>query len=72
MMAGFYHENYQDSLLMLMRRRGADAGLVIKVKDEFLLKSVEIYDEWEERMLLIPKTMLKELIQGLWYDSESR
>ena len=41
MMAGFYHENYQDSLLMLMRRRGADAGLVIKVKDEFLLKSVE-------------------------------
>lgn len=30
MMAGFYHEGYRDPLLMLMRRRGASAGLVIK------------------------------------------
>lgn len=30
MVAGFYHGGYQDSLLMLMRRRGASAGLVVK------------------------------------------
>ncbi|KAH9325744.1 hypothetical protein KI387_005922, partial [Taxus chinensis] len=29
-MAGFYHGGYEDSLLMLMRRRGVDSGLVIK------------------------------------------
>jgi hypothetical protein len=42
MMAGFYHENYQDSLLMLMRRRGADAGLVVKVSDQPLRKPMDI------------------------------
>ena len=42
MMAGFYHENYQDSLLMLMRRRGADAGLVVKVNDDFVLRPLDI------------------------------
>ncbi|KAI5082360.1 hypothetical protein GOP47_0002103 [Adiantum capillus-veneris] len=30
MMAGFYHEGYRDPLLMLMRRRGASSGLVVK------------------------------------------
>eukprot|EP00250_Pteridium_aquilinum_P034474 c7642_g1_i1 orf=533-2338(-) len=30
MMAGFYHEGYRDPLLMLMRRRGASAGLIVK------------------------------------------
>ncbi|KAG6554737.1 hypothetical protein Mapa_003756 [Marchantia paleacea] len=30
MMAGFYHEGYEDPLLMLIRRRKVDAGLVIK------------------------------------------
>lgn len=29
-MAGFYHEGYEDPLLMLMRRRGVDSGLVVK------------------------------------------
>lgn len=31
MVASFYHEGYEDPLLMLIRRRGVDAGLVIKV-----------------------------------------
>lgn len=30
MMASFYHEGYVDPILMLIRRRGVDAGLVIK------------------------------------------
>ncbi|KAL3695642.1 hypothetical protein R1sor_009718 [Riccia sorocarpa] len=30
MMAGFYHEGYEDPLLMLIRRRSVDAGIVIK------------------------------------------
>ncbi|KAJ7518933.1 hypothetical protein O6H91_20G015900 [Diphasiastrum complanatum] len=30
MMAGFYHKGFQEPLLMLMRRRGVAAGLVIK------------------------------------------
>eukprot|EP00252_Welwitschia_mirabilis_P017056 TRINITY_DN3791_c0_g1_i2.p1 TRINITY_DN3791_c0_g1~~TRINITY_DN3791_c0_g1_i2.p1 ORF type:complete len:565 (+),score=116.02 TRINITY_DN3791_c0_g1_i2:105-1799(+) len=30
MIAGFYHSGYEDSLLMLMRRRGVDSGMVIK------------------------------------------
>eukprot|EP00249_Psilotum_nudum_P012609 c23883_g1_i2 orf=642-2057(+) len=30
MVAGFYHTGYRDPLLMLMRRRGANAGLVVK------------------------------------------
>ncbi|KAF6137000.1 hypothetical protein GIB67_030764 [Kingdonia uniflora] len=29
--SGFYHEGYEDPLLMLMRRRGVDSGLVVKV-----------------------------------------
>lgn len=29
--AGFYHEGYEEPLLMLMRRRGVHAGLVVKV-----------------------------------------
>ncbi|KAL2233650.1 uncharacterized protein LOC105156637 [Sesamum indicum] len=28
--AGFYHEGYEESLLMLMRRRGVQSGLVVK------------------------------------------
>ncbi|KAL9260454.1 Anthranilate phosphoribosyltransferase-like protein [Drosera capensis] len=28
--AGFYHEGYEEPLLMLMRRRGVEAGLVVK------------------------------------------
>lgn len=30
MVAGFYHEGYEEPLLMLMRRRGVHAGLVVK------------------------------------------
>ncbi|KAJ4974529.1 hypothetical protein NE237_007703 [Protea cynaroides] len=30
MVSGFYHEGYEDMLLMLMRRRGVHAGLVVK------------------------------------------
>ncbi|KAF6157448.1 hypothetical protein GIB67_004386 [Kingdonia uniflora] len=30
MVAGFYHEGYEDPLLMLMKRRGVHAGLVVK------------------------------------------
>ncbi|KAL2343071.1 hypothetical protein Fmac_004356 [Flemingia macrophylla] len=29
--AGFYHEGYEESLLMLMKRRGVHSGLVVKV-----------------------------------------
>lgn len=29
--AGFYHGGYEEPLLMLMRRRGVHAGLVVKV-----------------------------------------
>ncbi|KAJ0895927.1 putative nucleoside phosphorylase/phosphoribosyltransferase catalytic domain superfamily [Helianthus annuus] len=28
--AGFYHEGYEEPLLMLMKRRGVHAGLVVK------------------------------------------
>lgn len=41
MMAGFYHEGYRDPLLMLMRRRGASAGLVVKVNNKFLCLEAE-------------------------------
>lgn len=30
--AGFYHEGYEEPLLMLMKRRGVHSGLVVKVK----------------------------------------
>lgn len=30
-MAGFYHEGYEQPLLMLMKRRGVHSGLVVKV-----------------------------------------
>ncbi|XP_062158706.1 uncharacterized protein LOC133866172 isoform X2 [Alnus glutinosa] len=30
MVAGFYHDGYEEPLLMLMKRRGVDAGLVVK------------------------------------------
>lgn len=29
--AGFFHEGYEEPLLMLMRRRGVHSGLVVKV-----------------------------------------
>jgi len=29
--AGFYHEGYEEPLLMLMKRRGVHSGLVVKV-----------------------------------------
>lgn len=29
--AGFYHGGYEESLLMLMKRRGVHSGLVVKV-----------------------------------------
>jgi hypothetical protein len=32
MVAGFYHDGYEEPLLMLMKRRGIDAGLVVKVR----------------------------------------
>lgn len=35
MVAGFYHEGYEDPLLMLMRRRTVHAGLVVKVSSFF-------------------------------------
>lgn len=34
--AGFYHEGYEEPLLMLMKRRGVHAGLVIKVRASLL------------------------------------
>jgi hypothetical protein len=36
MMASFYHEGYEDPILMLIRRRGVDAGLVIKVSSQHM------------------------------------
>lgn len=36
MVAGFYHEGYEDPLLMLMRRRTVHAGLVVKVSSMVL------------------------------------
>lgn len=33
--AGFYHEGYEEPLLMLMRRRGVHSGLVVKVSSFF-------------------------------------
>lgn len=30
--AGFYHEGYEEPLLMLMKRRGVHSGLVVKVE----------------------------------------
>lgn len=33
--AGFYHEGYEEPLLMLMRRRGVHSGLVVKVDSLF-------------------------------------
>jgi hypothetical protein len=36
MIAGFYHEGYEDPLLMLMRRRTVHAGLVVKVRSMVL------------------------------------
>ena len=36
MVAGFYHEGYEEPLLMLMKRRGVHSGLVVKVRT-FLL-----------------------------------
>jgi hypothetical protein len=41
MVASFYHEGYEDPLLMLIRRRGVQAGLVIKVR-VLMLKSFRI------------------------------
>lgn len=32
MVASFYHEGYEDPLLKLIRGRGVQAGLVIKVR----------------------------------------
>jgi hypothetical protein len=29
--AGFYHDGYEEPLLMLMKRRGVHSGLVVKV-----------------------------------------
>lgn len=44
MVAGFYHEGYEEPLLMLMRRRGVHAGLVVKVcmilKKKYLKKKL--------------------------------
>lgn len=34
--AGFYHEGYEDPLLMLMKRRSVHSGLVVKVCHEIL------------------------------------
>ena len=31
MIAGFYHDGYEEPLLMLMRRQPVEAGLVVKV-----------------------------------------
>lgn len=40
-MAGFYHEGYEDPLLMLIRRRGMDAGLVVKGEEGALSLSTK-------------------------------
>lgn len=33
--AGFYHDGYEEPLLMLMKRRGVHSGLVVKVETSF-------------------------------------
>lgn len=40
--AGFYHEGYEEPLLMLMRRRGVHSGLVVKVYSPFFFLSSNI------------------------------
>lgn len=60
--AGFYHEGYEEPLLMLMRRRGVHAGLVVKVlhdlKEDFffgvggavvMVPSAVYYHLWPEK-----------------------
>lgn len=41
-MAGFYHEGYEEPLLMLMRRRGVHSGLVVKVNSLFKIYTDEL------------------------------
>lgn len=42
MVAGFYHEGYEDPLLMLMRRRGIHAGLVVKGEEGALSMTTKL------------------------------
>lgn len=37
--AGFYHEGYEDPLLMLMKRRSVHSGLVVKVCHEISFRT---------------------------------
>ncbi|PPE01720.1 hypothetical protein GOBAR_DD01256 [Gossypium barbadense] len=39
--AGFYHEGYEEPLLKLMKRRGVHSGLVVKVSTSLLFKGEE-------------------------------
>ncbi|KAK9090340.1 hypothetical protein Sjap_023517 [Stephania japonica] len=48
---GFYHEGYEDSLLMLMRRRGVDAGLVVKGEEGALSMTTRLRTENASRGL---------------------
>ncbi|KAK9104377.1 hypothetical protein Scep_021221 [Stephania cephalantha] len=49
--AGFYHEGYEDSLLMLMRRRGVHAGLVVKGEEGALSMTTRLRPENASRGL---------------------
>ncbi|KAI3780006.1 hypothetical protein L2E82_09825 [Cichorium intybus] len=40
--AGFYHEGYEEPLLMLMRRRGVHAGLVVKGEEGALSMTMKL------------------------------
>lgn len=42
MVAGFYHEGYEEPLLMLMRRRGVHAGLVVRGEEGALSMTMKM------------------------------
>ncbi|CAM8878514.1 unnamed protein product [Rhodiola kirilowii] len=45
MVAGFYHEGYEEPLLMLMKRRGVHSGLVIKGEEGALSMTTRLKSE---------------------------
>ncbi|EPS71690.1 hypothetical protein M569_03067, partial [Genlisea aurea] len=52
--AGFYHEGYEESLLMLMRRRGVHSGLVIKGEEGSLSMTTSLRSLNPSKGLLLP------------------
>lgn len=49
MVASFYHEVYEDPLLMLIRRRGVKAGLVVKVRIILCSEPLSFKDQTDGR-----------------------